>query len=88
MDTSKQILLAAFILILFTVSALTLFFGQEVQRFAIRSTEQGLSGKMPFLKQYISSSSYLVQLKIVGGISLLAGAFMVFVLIKSLRGGP
>jgi hypothetical protein len=84
MDTTMiRLLLIASLVSLLVVGTYGVFFPTSVQQWAARSVSKGLTGKIPFLKNYVESRNYLFTVRFVG---LLAYVSFVLLAVAAYRG--
>ena len=71
----RKIGLTAFMIVLLSVGVVFLFFSEDVQRFAIRSSDQGITSHIEPLKKFIRSGGGRLSIKAtgIGAILMLCG---------------
>lgn len=83
-DPMKTIGLSLFILLLFLLGIVCLLFPEKIQTFANKSVNQGFTAHNDALKNFVQSSSYLINVRVVGAIALICSLFLLWVFIKNL----
>ena len=79
----KTIAFIAFIVALLIVAVICLFFPERVQKYAIRSVNQGPTAKIKTLTKFVQSPRYLINVRIVGVLALLGFSFLLYMIIKN-----
>ena len=72
-----------FVLILGCIGVACLFFAAQVQRWAIKSVEQGPTGRIHALMGFVRSSSYPIAVRAVGIIALLMAGLLLWAQIRN-----
>jgi hypothetical protein len=80
-----RLLFALYLFVLYVLAVGCLAFPRTIQGYAIRATAQGITGRLPVLRSYVESRQYLVSVRTVGLIALLAALFLTFAALR--RGG-
>jgi hypothetical protein len=65
-----------YIVMLASIGIACLFFSREIQGLAIKWINRGITSKIPIAKRFVQSDSYLVHLKVVGVVTILAAVFL------------
>ncbi len=80
----KLFLLIAYLLVLLTAGTCCLFFPRNVQSLAVRMIGVGLTSKSQWLKDFVQSSSYIVNVRAVGVLAYIMVVLVAFVIYKML----
>lgn len=81
---AKLILLTVFLFILLGVGVLCLFFPYQIRLMAIRIFEIGPTSKIDIIKEFLQSSSYLMNIRCVGvGALAMFSLLILFFLVSS-----
>ena len=75
--------LLLFVLVLGCIGVACLFFAAQVQRWAIKSVEQGPTGRVHALKGFVRSSTYPIAVRAVGIIAILMAGFLLWAQIRN-----
>ena len=75
--------LTLFALVMFCIGAACIVFPHRVQSWAKRSVSMGLTGRIPALQRFVSSSAYVFHVRAVGIGALLMFVILALVAIKS-----
>ena len=70
----KFLYLAVFLLVTFCVGAACILFPHQIQSYAKRAADRGVTRKLPALRRFVSSRPYLLNVRLVGSIALLMSA--------------
>lgn len=76
----KPLFMVAFLVLLFFIGGYCLLFPKNVQGIATRVIEMGITANNPLLREFISSRSYIVSVRLFG----VAAYLMFFVLVIGL----
>ena len=79
----KSILFFVFMFVLFVMAAICLFVPRRVQEYAKASVNRGITSKINFLKEYVASPSYIIDVRRCGVGAFLGFAFMLWILIRN-----
>ena len=77
--------LLAFVVMLSSIGIACLFFSREIQSFAVRWADRGINSRLPLVKRFTQSASYLISVKAVGVIAILCAIFLLWAFIHNLR---
>ena len=67
-----------FLLLLFSLGVACVFFPKVIQSAAVRAVDTGITSRSHALTAFVESSTYLIVVRIVGLIALLAAVFLTF----------
>ena len=80
--TVKLFLLISYMLFLIFIGSYCIFFPKNVQSFAIKAIEYGVTAKSPILKTYIQSDKYLINVRFIGVVAYIMFGLLAFMLYK------
>lgn len=80
----KLFLDIAFLLVLLTAGSYFLFFPQNVQSLAMRMVDVGLTSNSQWLKAFVQSNSYIVNVRAVGVLAYIMAILVAYVIYKNI----
>jgi len=72
-----------FLLVLLALGVGCMFFPRTVQSFALKAVNMGITSKSEALKAFVQSKEYLISVRSVGFIALVAALFLAFASLRS-----
>ncbi len=75
-------MLLLFVLVMYSLGIACLFFARGVQSYAVKAVATGVTRRSEALKSFVRSREYLVSVRAVGVVALLAGVFLTFAMLR------